>query len=123
MACLKSPAAWPCLFLPLVNLSERNISPLSHSRKNEWKGINKSKLLAGLISATLVQFTFLLHGFVCFFFNIAANWKVLFSQLSRHPRQRDQCNDAHTLRSRDHAASSVTPGINWEKQDGLLQRC
>lgn len=41
--------------------------PLSHSHKYEWKGINKSKLLAGLSSAGLVQFTFLLYGHIYIF--------------------------------------------------------
>lgn len=75
-----SPAVCLCLFLPLVNLSEGNVSPLSHSRKYEWKGINKSKLLAGLSCTGLGQFTFLLYGF---FFGNLQTGKCLFRRLSR----------------------------------------
>lgn len=64
MTCLKLPAECLCLFSPRVNLSEGTVLPLSQSHKYERKGINKSKLLAGLSSAGLVQFTFLLYGYI-----------------------------------------------------------
>lgn len=60
--CLRFPAECLCLFLPLVNLPAWNVLALSHSYRYEWKGINKSKLLAGLSSAGSVHFTLLLPG-------------------------------------------------------------
>lgn len=72
--------------------------PLSQSHKYEWKGINKSKLLAGLSSAGLVQFTFLLYGY------IYIEWESGIGGTSARTRR---SHDAPPVQSRQGS-------VNWE---------